>query len=60
MLGSCLEAHHSISKSVRSPTKKDSNLGWSLDCLSFSLFSIFVPAVFVDRRNSGLEILTVG
>jgi hypothetical protein len=36
----------------------DLKLGWSLDCLSLSLFSIFVPAVLLDRNNSESEILT--
>jgi hypothetical protein len=30
----------------------DPKLDWSLDLLSFSLFSIFVPAVLLDRKNS--------
>ena len=38
----------------------DPNLGQSLDLLSLSLFSIFVPAVLLNRDNSGSEILTVG
>jgi hypothetical protein len=36
------------------------NLGLSLDILSLSLFSIFVPAVLLDRNNSASEFLTVG
>jgi hypothetical protein len=35
-------------------------LGQSLDYLSFSLFSIFVLAVLLDKNTSGSEILTVG
>jgi hypothetical protein len=35
-------------------------LGLSLNLLSLSLFSIFVPAVLLDRNNSGSEFLTVG
>ena len=30
----------------------DPNLGLTLDLLSLSLFSIFVPAVLLDRNNS--------
>jgi hypothetical protein len=37
----------------------DSKLGHSLDHLSLSLFSSFVPAVLLDRNNSGSEFLTV-
>jgi hypothetical protein len=37
----------------------DPNLGRSLDLLSPSLISIFVPAVLSNRNNSGLEFLTV-
>jgi hypothetical protein len=40
--------------------KIDPKLGGSLDFLSFSLFSIFVPAVLLDRNDSGPEFLTVG
>jgi hypothetical protein len=40
------------------PLDMDPKLGWSLDLLSPSLFSIFVPAVLLDRKNS--EILTMG
>ena len=36
----------------------DPKLGWSLDDLSFSCYSIFIPAVVLDRNNSGSEILT--
>jgi hypothetical protein len=38
----------------------DPKLGWLLDLLSFRFCSIFVPAVLLDRNNSGSEILTVG
>jgi hypothetical protein len=38
----------------------DLKLSQSLDLLSFSLISIFVPAVLLDRNNSGSEILTMG
>jgi hypothetical protein len=31
----------------------DANLGWALNCLTFSLFFIFVPAVLTERNNSG-------
>jgi hypothetical protein len=33
----------------------DLKSGWSLDCFSFSLFSIFDPVVLLDRNNSGSE-----
>jgi hypothetical protein len=39
--------------------ERDPKLGWSLDLLSLSLFSIFVPAVLLDRSNSGSELFTV-
>jgi hypothetical protein len=39
------------------PHEMDLKSGQSLDHLSFSLFSIFVPAVLLDRNNSGSEIL---
>ena len=45
---------------THSPHEMDPNLGQSLDCLSLSLFSIFVPVVLLDRNNSGSEILIVG
>ena len=35
------------------------NLGLSLDLLSLRCFSIFVPTVPSDRKNSGSEFLTV-
>jgi hypothetical protein len=38
----------------------DPNLGWSMDLLSLSLFSIFVPAVLLDKKKSESEILAVG
>ena len=38
----------------------NSKLGGSLDGLSFNLCSIFVPAVPLDRNNSGLKILKKG
>jgi hypothetical protein len=65
MPDSRLYAHHSISNIIRSwcspaPREMDSKLSWSLDHFSFSLFSIFVPEVLLDRNNSGSEILTVG
>ena len=37
----------------------DPKLGESLDLLSSSLLSIFVPAVLLDRKSSESEILTV-
>jgi hypothetical protein len=37
-----------------------SQVGLSLNRISLSLFSIFVPAVLLDRNNSGSEFLTVG
>jgi hypothetical protein len=33
------------------------NMGQSLNALSFRLYSIFVPASFLDRSNSGLKYL---
>ena len=36
----------------------DPKLGWSLDLLSLTL-PIFIPAVVLDRNNSGSEFLTV-
>ena len=59
MLGSCLEIHHSISQALELPPEMDDKLGHSLDLSSLSLFSIFVPAVLLDRNNSGSEFLTV-
>ena len=38
----------------------DPKLDWSLNGLSFSLCSIFVPAFLLDRNNSRSEILKVG
>jgi hypothetical protein len=35
-------------------------LDWSMDYVSFSLFSSFVPVFVLDRNNSVSEILTVG
>jgi hypothetical protein len=35
----------------------DPKLGLPLDCLSFSLYSIFVPTYLLDRKNSGTKIL---
>jgi hypothetical protein len=40
------------------PHEMDPKLGSSLDLLSLRLFSIFVPAVLLDRNNSGSGILT--
>ena len=62
MLGSCLQSHHSISKSqaLEPPLELDPNLGWLLGHLFLRLFSIFVPAVPSDRNNSGSEVLTMG
>jgi hypothetical protein len=62
MLGFYLEAHHSISKCqvLEPPLEMDCNFGQSLDLLSLSLLSIFVPAVLLHRNNSGSELLTVG
>ena len=60
MLGSCLQAHLRISKVLEPPLELDPNLGLSLDLLSFSLFSIFVPEVFSDRNKYRSEFLTVG
>jgi hypothetical protein len=40
--------------------KPSSKLALTLDCLSLRLFSIFVPAVLLDRNNSGSEFSTVG
>ena len=42
-----------------SPHEMDPQLGSSLDCLSLSLFSIFVPIVLFDRNTIGSEILTI-
>jgi hypothetical protein len=42
------------------PHEMNSKLGRSLDLLSFTLFSIFVPAVLLDRNNSKSQILNVG
>jgi hypothetical protein len=39
------------------PLELDPNLVWSLDYLSLSLFSIFVPVVLLDRNNSESEML---
>ena len=50
-----LYAHHSIMP----PHDMDSKMSQSLDRLSLSFFSVFVPAVLLDRHNSGSEILTV-
>jgi hypothetical protein len=64
MLGYCLQAHHSISNSVRpwsiSPHEIDPKSGRSLDYLSLSVISIFVPAVLLDSSSSGSENLTGG
>jgi hypothetical protein len=38
----------------------DPNLGLSLNLLSLRIFSILVPAVLSDRKNSESEVLTVG
>ena len=40
------------------PLELDPKLGWSLNCLFLSVF-IFVPAVLLNRNNSGSEFLTV-
>lgn len=37
----------------------DSNLDWSLDLRFLRLFSIFLPAVLLERDNSGPECLTI-
>jgi hypothetical protein len=37
----------------------DSNLGLSLNLLSLRFFSIFLPAVILDKNNSG-SVLTAG
>ena len=42
------------------PHEMDLKLYQSLDLLSLSLFSIFVPAIVLDRNNFGSEILGVG
>jgi hypothetical protein len=63
MPGSHLYIYHSISNSVRPwclLPQMDPKLVQSLNRNSFSLFFIFVPAVLLDRNNSGSEILTVG
>jgi hypothetical protein len=42
------------------PHEMDPNVGQSLSHLSFSLFSMFFPAVLLDRNNCGSGILMVG
>lgn len=37
----------------------DPKLGLSFDHFSLNLFSIFVPAVLLDRNGSGSEVLTM-
>jgi hypothetical protein len=63
MLGSCLQAQHSISNSVRvlMPVHgMDSKSDQSLVGHSFNLCSIFVPAFLLDRSNFGSKMLKMG
>jgi hypothetical protein len=62
MLGSCLQAHHNISYSVRSDA-------WPWDgCQVGIVYGLpflqsllhFCPCLLLDRNNSGLKILKVG
>ena len=56
--GSCLQALLGISNSVRVwCLRMDLTVGQSLDGLSYSLRSIFVPAFPLQTDNSGLNIL---
>jgi hypothetical protein len=62
MLGSCLQAQHSITKCHELVTAHgmDPKLGSSLLSHLFSLCIIFVPAFLLDRNNFGSKILKVG
>jgi hypothetical protein len=53
MLGSlCKNTIASVIVSdLEPPLEMDSKLSWSLECLSFSLSSIFVPAVLIYIKN---------
>ena len=62
MLGSYLQAHHSISKIVRPwGLSLSYNPIWACHWISILLFffSNFVPAVLSDRTNSGKVLMTV-
>ena len=58
MPGSCLQTHLGISNrcwGLLSEDGMDPMVGQCLDGLSCSLCSIFVPALPLDRDNSGLK-----
>jgi hypothetical protein len=62
MPGPNLDAQYGLSNSGRIWCVcggMNAKLGQSLDGLSFSLCSIFVPEFPLDRNNSGLKILKV-
>jgi hypothetical protein len=55
-----LSVNTSVYQELELSLEMDLNLGLSLALLSLRLLLIFVPAILLDRKNSGLEILTVG
>lgn len=64
MLGSCLQAHHSISYSVRPWCPPKPPMRWILSWAGTAFPSVSSPVLslkfFLDRNNSGSAILTVG